>query len=369
MNNINKNTIFVAGGGTGGHLFPAITIGKSLEEMGMNIIYIGSKFGIEKKYYEDNNIKAKLLDIKGIQRTLSIKSIIQNIYFPIRFIKSYFYSIKLIKKYNPLVIVGTGGYSSGMPLLAGIKMKVPTVIQEQNSIPGLVTKILHKKVNFTFVAYRYTKEILQKKNVILLGNPIRKDLILIDKIIAKKQLGMMCNKKTIFILGGSQGSQSFNNHILNNIKFYSDNNYQIYLQCGYNNFSELSNKLKKYSNVILKKFINDMAMVYSASDIVISRAGALAISELCFMGRAMILIPYKFAANNHQKINAQVIEKEGACILVNEDELEKGKLETKIKQLFTNINQINRLEKNAKNISYKDSTQNITEKIKEIANG
>ena len=144
MNNTNKNIIFIAGGGTGGHLFPAISIGNKLESMGLKIIYIGSKFGIEKKYYAKKNINAELLDIKGIQRDVSLKSIINNLYFPIRFIKSYIYSIKLIKKYNPLAIVGTGGYSSGMPLLAGIKMKTTTVIQEQNSVPGLVTRILHK---------------------------------------------------------------------------------------------------------------------------------------------------------------------------------------------------------------------------------
>jgi len=369
MNNINKNIIFISGGGTGGHLFPAITIGKGLEEMGLRIIYIGSKFGIEKKYYSENNIKAKLLDIKGIQRNISIKSFIQNIYFPIRFIKSYFESIKLIKKYNPLVIVGTGGYSSGMPLLAGIRMNIPTVIQEQNSIPGLVTKTLYKKVDFTFVAYDYTKKTLKRKNVILAGNPIRKNLVLTEKIISKQELGIEPKQKVIFILGGSQGSQSFNNHILENIDFYSKNNYHIYLQCGVNNYSKLYNKFNKYDNVTLKKFIKNISIVYSASDIVISRAGALAISELCFMGKAMILIPYKYAANNHQKINAEEIQNRKACILIDEDNLKKGELENNVINLFSNEEQIAQLEKNSRHIAYKHSTKNITEKIKEIANG
>ena len=367
MNNTNKNIIFIACGGTGGHLFPAISIGNKLESMGLKIIYIGSKFGIEKKYYAKKNINAELLDIKGIQRNLSLKSIINNLYFPIRFIKSYIYSIKLIKKYKPLAIVGTGGYSSGMPLLAGIKMKTTTVIQEQNSVPGLVTRILHKKVDFTFVAYNYTKKILDNKNVTLAGNPIRQDLLSIDKISARKKLGLNKHKKTIFILGGSQGSVPLNNHILKNIKFYIKNDYQIYFQCGYKQYSELSSKLKNYDNIILKTFIDDMSSAYSASDLIISRAGALAISEICFMGKAMILIPYKFAANNHQKINAEEIKNEKACILINQDELNTGKLEANINELFNNKDKLAQLEENAINISNKNSVDIISNKIKEIA--
>ena len=369
MNNMSENIMFIAGGGTGGHLFPALTIGKSLENSGMKIIYIGSKFGIEKKYYIKNNIRAELLDIKGIQRDLTFQSLVKNLYFPIRFIRSYFKSVMLIKKYKPLAIIGTGGYSSGMPLLAGIKMNIPTFIQEQNSIPGLVTKALYKKVNCTFVAYNYTKKILNNNNIILSGNPIRESLKLTDKNNAKINLGLDLNKKTIFILGGSQGSNSFNNHILKKIKFYTHNNYQIYLQCGVENYSSISDKLRKYDNIIIKEFIDNISMVYSAADLVVSRSGALAISELCYMQKAMILIPYKFAAKNHQEINAKSIENEKACIVINEDDLGKGKLEIIINELFNNSNNLKKLEKNARKIAYKNSTEIITKKINEIAYG
>ena len=369
MKNKIKNTMFVAGGGTGGHLFPALAIGKCLESQGMNIIYIGSKFGIEKDYYINNNIKSKLLNIKGIQRSFTFNGLVDNLYFPIRFMKSYFESIKLIKKYKPIAIIGTGGYSSGMPLLAGLKMEIPTFIQEQNSVPGIVTKSLYKKVNYTFVAYDYTKKLLNNSNILLSGNPIRENLKSINKEKAKVNLGLDINKKTIFILGGSQGSSSFNEHIYRNIDFYANNRFQIYLQCGKKNYSNISKKMKNHTNIIVKEFIDNISMVYSASDIVISRSGALAISELCYFKKAMILIPFKYAAKNHQMLNAQSIEKEQACILINEDDLKIGKLEESLDLLFDSPGKIKQLEENSNKISYKNSTSVITEKIKEIAYG
>ena len=369
MKSETKNIMFVAGGGTGGHLFPALTIGKSLENQGIDIIYIGSKFGIEKDYYTNNNIKSRLLNIKGIQRSFTIIGLVENLYFPIRFIKSYLESIKLIKKYKPAAIIGTGGYSSGMPLLAGLKMNIPTFIQEQNSIPGLVTKSLYKKVNYTFVAYDYTKKLLGNSNILLSGNPIRKSLKSINKEKAKLSLGLDINKKTIFILGGSQGSSSFNEHIYKNINFYTNNTFQVYLQCGKKNYSKVLNQFKNHANIIIKEFIDNISMIYSASDIVISRSGALAISELCYFKKAMILIPFKYAAKNHQKINAESIEKDHACIVINENNLESGELEETLDLLINNPDKIKKLEKNAEKISYKKATTVITKKIKEIAYG
>ena len=144
MTNSN-NIIFIAGGGTGGHLFPAISIGKKLEKKGIDVYYIGSNNGIEKRFYNENNLKYFLLNITGIQRSLNIKSILLNCIFPIKFLVAFIISLSLVFRYKPKAIVGTGGYCSGLPLLAGITMKIPTFIQDQNSIPGLITKSLHNK--------------------------------------------------------------------------------------------------------------------------------------------------------------------------------------------------------------------------------
>ena len=368
MKRIDQNNIFIAGGGTGGHLFPALAIGDCLKKDGMNIIYIGSKHGVENNYFKKNNIHAELLDIKGIQRDLSLKSIIKNLYFPIRFIKSYIASRKLIKKFNPKIIIGTGGYSSGLPILAGIHMKVPTMIQDQNSVPGLITKKLYKKVNLICLAYETAKEYIKTDNVVLTGNPIRQSLKPIDKIKAKQKLGLNINKKTIFILGGSQGSQVINNHIYKNIKYYDNQKFQLFLQCGENNFKSIPKEIIQSKNIIIEKFIKNMSVVYSAADLVVSRAGALAISELCYMGKAMILIPFRFAADNHQELNANEIQNNKACIKINECELSTGILETIIEKILNEPNEVKLLEHNATSISRKDSVEQIIKHINRVIN-
>jgi UDP-N-acetylglucosamine--N-acetylmuramyl-(pentapeptide) pyrophosphoryl-undecaprenol N-acetylglucosamine transferase len=366
-----ENTIFIAGGGTGGHLFPALAIGKQLENDKTDIIFIGSKHGFEKKYFKENNIKSELLDIKGIQRNFSISSIIKNLYFPIRFLKSYMKSRKLIKQYKPKIIIGTGGYSSGLPLIAGIHLNIPTVIQDQNSVPGLVTKLLYKKVSLLFLAYKNAKKFLNVKKdnkIFITGNPIRKELQIFDKYESRKKLGLQKNKKTIFILGGSQGSKKINQHLMTNIEFYTSNNFQFYIQCGLKNYNDFSDEFKKSKNIIIKPFINNISRIYSASDLVVSRAGALAITELCYMKKAMILIPFKFAANNHQKLNAKEIQSKKACIMIEEKDLNKNKLEKTISELMNNENKLKELQNNAKKASYDNSNSTIEKYINSLIN-
>ena len=169
--------------------------------------------------------------------------------------KSYIKSRKLIKRYNPKVIIGTGGYSSGMPLLAGIHMNIPTIIQDQNSVPGLVTKLLCKKITLLFLAYKNAKENLKtsrKKNIFISGNPIRKNLKLLDKYESKEKLGLNKNKKTVFVLGGSQGSKIINEHLVNNLDFYTSGNFLFYIQCGEKNYRDFPEKFKNLT-VKLKK--------------------------------------------------------------------------------------------------------------------
>ena len=173
---LRKINILIAGGGTGGHLFPAFAIGKQLEKEGANVFYVGSMYGIEQKYKKKLMDKLYLLDIKGIDRNLSVKSIINNMFFPIRFIKSYIHSLLLVKRIKPSIIIGTGGYSSGLPLLAGITLKITSVIHEQNSYPGITTRFLCNKVNKIFIASDKVKPYISSDNYLFTGNPIRNDL-------------------------------------------------------------------------------------------------------------------------------------------------------------------------------------------------
>ena len=235
----NKKIALIAGGGTGGHLYPAITIGQKLEEENIIVKYIGSKYGIEKTMFKALGLDYHLLNITGIQRNLSLRSLYVNLLFPLRFIISYIHSVYLIKALNPSIIIGTGGYSSGLPLIAGVHFKIPTLIQDQNSIPGIITKTLKKKVNKICIAYELAADYLNCNNCIITGNPIQQNLKVANKNEAKKSFNLNEQKNTILILGGSQGSSPINNHFLNNIDFYLRNNLQIIWQCGENEYKSL----------------------------------------------------------------------------------------------------------------------------------
>ena len=367
MKKNNDKIVFIAGGGTGGHLFPALAIGESLDNNGIIVQYIGSKFGVEKKLFNKLKLNYCLLNIKGIQRHISIRSLITNITFPFLFILSYIHSIKLILKYKPLIIIGTGGYCSGLPLLAGITLNIPTLIQDQNSVPGLITRKLNNKVNKICLSYKISNKYLNNFNCIITGNPIRKTIKHLDKKEAIKFFNFNINKKTILILGGSQGSQPINTHISKNIQFYLKSDLQIIWQCGENNFKKISSNISN-KNIIIKKFIDNISAAYSAADIVISRAGAISISELMFMKKAMILIPYPYAAENHQKINSDYFEKRDACIAISEDKLYTGVLEKTINKLINNPEIIKDLEFISEKFSFPNATHEIKKQIMEIIN-
>ncbi len=360
-----KKIALIAGGGTGGHLFPALSIGEELKKNNINVKYIGSIYGVEKEFFKNFKLEYYLLNITGIQRNFSFKSIYINLLFPFRFIISYIKSLLIIKSVKPSIIIGTGGYASGLPLIAGIHLKIPTIIQDQNSIPGLITKKLHNKVNTICLAYDLAAEKLNKKNCIITGNPIKTNLKKYKKEIALEELGLNTKKKTILILGGSQGAAPLNNHLMKNINFYIKNDFQLIWQCGESNYNYLKNNLEN-KNILLKSFINNMSQVYSACDLVISRAGAITISELSFMGKAMILIPYPYAAENHQYLNAKSIEKNNGCIIIEQKNLEKGKLESKIKDIYKDKITINNLETNSQLLSKPNATKEIVKNILEL---
>ena len=360
MNNKMKIAL-IAGGGTGGHLFPALSIVKELEKNKIEVQYIGSHYGIEKDFLIKNNCKFHLLNITGIQRSFSMKSIYMNLLFPFRFLISYLKSILIIKKIKPSIIIGTGGYVSGLPLIAGVQLKIPTVIQDQNSIPGLITKKLHNKVDKIFLAYSIANKNLNKNKCTLTGNPIRQELVKMDKYEALKNLKLKSNKNTILVLGGSQGSSPINKYFKKNIDYFNNNSIQLIWQCGSYDYENLK-KIDK-ENILIKPFFKNMSQIYSASDLIISRAGAITISELTYMSKAIILIPYPQAAENHQKINAEYILENRACQLINQKDLETNKLKDCIKELLKNKRKMEELEKNAKRISKPNATQNIVNHI------
>ncbi|MBT3250593.1 MAG: undecaprenyldiphospho-muramoylpentapeptide beta-N-acetylglucosaminyltransferase [Candidatus Marinimicrobia bacterium] len=357
----NQLRVIIAGGGTGGHLYPAISIADLLRRDGVIVRYIGSKFGIEAKNITALGESPLLLPITGIQRDLSFKSLVKNFLFPFRFIFSYFKSRSFIKNFNPQIVIGTGGYSSGIPLLNALKLKINTLIQEQNSYPGITTRNLAGKVNTVCIAFDESSSYLSG-NLIKTGNPVRDNLIIMSKEESRKQLGLEDDRSTIFILGGSQGSRPFNTHFKEYYKQYISKGFQLLWQYGYWDENMLES-VKNEDHVHLFPFIENMSTAYGAADLVISRAGAITLAEITKCHKAAILIPFPHAAGNHQEVNARSLESKGASILVHQSELKTGKLENTVFDLFENIEKITQLEIASADIAIPEATKNI---IKEI---
>ena len=355
--------MIVAGGGTGGHFFPAQSICKSLLNRGVNVKYIGSIHGIEASQKNNTDIDTTLLNIKGIQRQFTLNGLLINLFFPFRFIQSYYKSIKIIKDFKPHLVIGTGGYSSGLPLIAAIQKGIKTIIQEQNSYPGITTRKLASKVDIICIAFKESKKFFNKNNVILTGNPIRKELYLMDKKITKTSYGFNPNKPVIGILGGSQGSAPFNNHFKKNITKFKKNDIQLLWQTGKKDFNSLKS-LDDKKNIRTISFIKDMNSFYSATDIIISRSGAIALSEMAFLGKAAILIPFPHSAGNHQYINAKSIEKTGGAILIQQSQI--NYLESSILKLIKNPYKIIQMEKKMKELGFNNATEKITKIIMEM---
>ena len=361
----NQIRVLIAGGGTGGHLFPALAIGEELRKIGAEVLFVGSKFGIEAEILSKTEEQLFLLNIRGIQRSFNLKSIGINLLFPFRFIKSYFDSMKIIKSFKPHVVVGTGGYSSGLPLIVATKQGYKTLIQEQNSFPGFTTRKLAEKVDKVCIAFEEASEYFPY-NWILTGNPVRNNIKIVDKNTARKKLGLK-DKPTLFILGGSQGSRPLNYRFLTSYKKFTNSNIQIIWQCGTRDIELVRSSIVD-EDVYLYDYISDMGDAYSASDIVISRAGAITLAELTFCKKASVLVPFPHAAGDHQTKNALSLEKHDATRVVKQSDFTTERLENTLLDLLNAPHIISEIEKNAGQMANPNATENIVKEILELAN-
>ena len=361
---LNSKRVIIAGGGTGGHLFPAIAIGEILEKDGMQVKYIGSKNGIEGRgnYIEKNKIE--LLDLYGISRTFSYVSLKKNIQLLIKIVKSYIKVKNIINSFKPDIVIGTGGYSCAIPLYLAQKKNIQTAIQEQNVLPGLTTKKFSKKSTVVFTAFDQSQKYLDNCNLLLSGNPIRKNIKEKKSTEAKKVYNLNPEKFTILIIGGSQGARSINKHFQKHIKKYIDKGIQIIWQTGNKSLDIISDI--NDDNILKFDFIDDIENAYAASDLIVSRAGATAISEILFLKKPSILIPYPYAADNHQEINARVLDDKGAAIMIKESEFKNLLLEKKIFELLESKEAINKISLNAAKLSTPNASDIIKDKVKEI---
>ena len=362
--------IIISGGGTGGHIFPAISIANAIVGLKPNtkILFVGAEGKMEMEKVPAAGYSIKALPVVGFHRRLTVK----NLSFPFKLLKSMRLAKIIVKEFKPDIAVGVGGYASGPILKVAQQMGIPTLIQEQNSYAGITNKLLSKKANAICVAYDGMEKYFPSKKIVHTGNPIRQGLINVESLKAEAHefFGIPSKTKVILVVGGSLGARTINESILNSIQKFSElKGVTLIWQTGklYHNSVLQSIADKDYGNIKVFDFINRMDYAYAAADLVISRAGACTISELCVVGKPTILIPSPNVAEDHQTKNAQALASKGAAVLVTDAQAQHKLASTAI-QLIDDENELARLRQNIKKLALPDAQVDIAQKIIEIAN-
>lgn len=359
-----KVKILISGGGTGGHIFPAIAIAESIKKSApeTEILFVGAKGRMEMEKVPAAGYPIEALWISGLQRRLTLK----NLSFPLKLISSFIKARKIINSFHPDVVVGTGGYASGPTLKAAASMGIPTVIQEQNSFPGITNKLLSKKANKICVAYEGMQKYFPDEKIILTGNPIRNDLINIKnkKKEAAEIFSLEQSAPTVLVVGGSQGAKAINEAIHANLDVFSENNIQLVWQTGkyYHNTAIESFDARKYPGIKILEFIKRIDLAYSMADIIISRAGAIAISEICVTGKPTIFVPLPTAAEDHQTKNAQALVSKNAALMVKNNQAGQ-KLIKEVIELFNDKSKQKKLSSNISKLAITDAGDQIAKEV------
>jgi len=346
----------IAGGGTGGHIFPAIAIANRIKSAIPDavILFIGSNKKMEMQRVPEAGYPIIGLDIYGINRSITLKGLWHNVKLPFILLKSMCKVKNIIRKFQPDVAIGVGGFASGPALWAATSLKVPALIQEQNSYPGITNKLLAKKVQKICVAYDHLEKYFPASKTVLTGNPIRSELLDIPykKVEAYHYFGLQKEVKTILVMGGSLGSLSINKCVEKMLPKLKEEQVQLIWQTGQQYFDAHKEELEKLQTAQFKimPFISNMAYAYSVADIIVSRAGALAIAELTIVGAPTLLVPFPFAAEDHQTKNAQALVSKDAALLISDHNIETDLL-PKILELLHNTTLCQNLSQNIKKLA------------------
>jgi|TARA_B110000967_G_scaffold138153_1_gene141082 UDP-N-acetylglucosamine--N-acetylmuramyl-(pentapeptide) pyrophosphoryl-undecaprenol N-acetylglucosamine transferase len=354
----------ISGGGTGGHIYPAISISNELKLRYPNskIVFVGARDRMEMQIVPKHGFEIIGLWISGFTRSLSLKNFI----FPIKLLTSLLRSLFIIKYNKPDVVIGTGGFASGPILYIASLFGIPTLIQEQNSYPGITNKILAKRACKICVAYDNLDRFFDKNKLILTGNPVRSDLqnLAIDSVGAALKFGLEENKKTLLIIGGSNGSREINKLIFNNLNLFESLNIQLLWQCGkiyYEHYKKLNNN----KNIKVYDFIDKMNLAYEVADIIISRAGASSISELCIVGKPVIFLPSPNVAEDHQSKNALSLVNNKAALMIEEKNMNKD-FKNSFSELINDRELQNELSRNIKKQAKINATRDIVNEIEKL---
>lgn len=360
--------VIISGGGTGGHVYPAIAIANKMKELlpETKFLFVGAKGKMEMKKVPEAGYDIVGLWISGLQRKLTLK----NLLFPIKLLSSIVRTRKIIRNFQPDVVIGVGGYASGPTLQTANKKGIPTLLQEQNSYAGLTNKMLARKAKKICVAYEKMDRYFPKEKIVLTGNPVRSDIIDIDhkKEEAIKFFGLDPNKPTLFAFGGSLGARTLNESLYAKLQELMDADVQVIWQIGSFYFKEFTEKLKgtKLQDVKYFEFLKEMDLAYAAADVVISRAGALSISEICLAGKPAIFVPSPNVSEDHQTKNAMALVNAKAALLVKDKDAEINLIPEALKLIF-NENQKKILSTNIRHLAKPHAAENIVKEIIGIA--
>jgi UDP-N-acetylglucosamine--N-acetylmuramyl-(pentapeptide) pyrophosphoryl-undecaprenol N-acetylglucosamine transferase len=359
--------VIIAGGGTGGHIYPAIAIGHALQRLrpGTELLFVGAEGKMEMEKVPQEGFKITGLDIAGFNRS----NLLKNITLPFKLLKSRKKAMELLKEFKPDAVVGVGGYASFPMLNAAQSLGIPTLIQEQNSFAGKSNKILAKRAKAVCVAYDGMEKFFPKEKIIITGNPVRSKITTteISRLEGIEAFGLDPERKTLLVVGGSLGARSINQAIEKALPEITGMGLQLIWQTGKLFIDTAENAVAPYEGqCIARAFLSNMEYAYAAADIVVSRAGALASAELCIAGKPVIFVPYPFAAEDHQTSNALALVERGAAMMVKDNEADTEIIK-KLETLMADRNMQEIMAEELKRMAIKDADERIAQKIIEIA--
>lgn len=357
--------VIISGGGTGGHIFPAVSIANALKALvpDVKILFVGAENRMEMQKVPEAGYEIIGLPVIGFDR----KNLFKNFKVIYNLLKSQNKAKRIVKDFKPHIAIGVGGYASGPTLKVAASMGIPTLIQEQNSYAGVTNKLLAKSATKICVAYSGMERFFSKDKLIFTGNPVRENVLSckLSKDEAVKSFGFDAGKKTVLAIGGSLGARTLNDALMKNKDIIADSEVQFIWQTGKYYYKEVSEALKGVSNVKVMEFISDMGVAYKAADLVVSRAGASSISELELLGKPVILVPSPNVAEDHQTKNAMALVEKNAALCVRDWDAEK-QLFVEIFKLLKNDRQLSDMSENIKNLGNPDSAKRIAEEVLKI---
>lgn len=359
--------VLVSGGGTGGHIYPAIAFIKEVKkhDPDAQFLYIGTEKGLEKSIVERENIPFKSIEITGFKRKLSF----ENVKTIMRFLRGTALSKKYIKQFKPDIVIGTGGYVCGPVVYAAAKQKIPTIIHEQNSVPGLTNKFLSKYVNKVAICFEEAGHYFPNDKIVLTGNPRASEVIGNDGSNGKQTAGLDPSKKAVLIVGGSRGAKPINNAFIEVLPLVAKKEYQVLYVTGevhYQNVLEEVQKVGNPKNVIIKPFIHNMPEVLAGIDLIVARAGATTLAEITALGIPSILIPSPYVTNNHQEKNAKALGDHGAAIVRMEKEMNGTTLLNDIDRILLNEDTLEQMRQSSKRLGIPLASKNLYDVVKQL---